>query len=534
MKKNILYGLMILAAGMSFTSCDDFLDTMPDNRTTIDSESKIKTILTSAYPDVTFALVTEMMSDNMDDFGASNPYTDRFADQVYAWQDITEDNNDGPENIWDRSFGAIANANLALEGIESAGGATTTALKEEKAEALLCRAYNHFVLVNLFSKAYNDKTSTTDLGMPYVTHSSTELNPQQPRGTVAETYQNIEKDLEEALPMVGDTHLDVPKYHFNTRAAYAFACRFYLYYEKWDKAIEYANKCLGTQPKTLLRDWANIANLTQTYDAVTNHYIDASVNCNLMLNTAVSSLGLVFGPYRFYTKYSHGSYVASHEDGRASNIWGAASFYSPMKVYSATNLDRVIFWKMPYLFEFTDPVAQTGYQRTVYTTFTTDECLLNRAEAYIMTKKYDEAAADLTLWMQNTVQTSEVLTPSSIQKFYKPIAYSYTQTEEDPQGINSTIKKHLNPSFAIDEEGSVQECMLQCLLDFRRIETMQSGLRWFDIKRYGIEIVRRTMDARGLPATKTDFLSKDDDRRAIQIPKKALDAGFPANPREKK
>lgn len=519
---------------MSLTSCDDFLDTMPDNRTTIDSETKIKTILTSAYPDVTYALVTEMMSDNMDDYGSSNPYTDRFADQVYAWQDITESNNDGPESIWDKTFEAIANANLALEGVENAGGATTTALKEEKAEALLCRAYNHFVLVNIFSKAYNDKTSATDLGMPYVTHSSTELNPQIPRGTVAETYQNIEKDLEEALPLVGDTHLDVPKYHFNTRAAYAFACRFYLYYEKWDKAIEYANKCLGTQPKTMLRDWADIAQMTQTYDAVTNHYIDASVNCNLMLNTAVSSLGLVFGPYRKYSKYSHGAYVASHEDGRASNIWGSASFFSPMHIYSATNLDRAIFWKMPYLFEFTDAVAQTGYNRTVCTTFTTDECLLNRAEAYIMTKKFDEAAADLTLWMQNTIQTSQVLTPSSIQKFYKPIAYSYEQTEDDPQGINSTIKKHLNPSFAIDEEGSVQECMLQCLLDFRRIETLQSGLRWFDIKRYGIEIIRRTMNARGLPQTKTDFLSKDDDRRAIQIPQKALDAGFPANPRENK
>lgn len=51
----------------------------------------------------------------------------------------------------------------------------------------------------------------------------------------------------------------------------------------------------------MLRDWKAIAGMTQTYVAVTNQYIDAGVNCNLMLNTAVSSLGLAFGPYDVYS-----------------------------------------------------------------------------------------------------------------------------------------------------------------------------------------------------------------------------------------
>ena len=106
-------------------------------------------------------------------------------------------------------------------------------------------------------------------------------------------------------------------------------------------------------------------------------------------------------------------------------------------------------------------------------------------------------------------------------------------TEDDPQGVQSTIKKHLHPAFDIDAEGSTQECMLQCLLDFKRIETMQTGLRWFDIKRYGIEIIRRTMAANGSPLVKTDVLLQNDDRRAIQIPQKVRDAGFTANPRTK-
>lgn len=40
------------------------------------------------------------------------------------------------------------------------------------------------------------------------------------------------------------------------------------------------------------------------------------------------------------------------------------------------------------------------------------------------------------------------------------------------------------------------------------------------------------MSANGLPAEKTDVLTKDDERRAIQIPQKVRDAGCPANPRK--
>ena len=73
--------------------------------------------------------------------------------------------------------------------------------------------------------------------------------------------------------------------------------------------------------------------------------------------------------------------------------------------------------------------------------------------------------------------------------------------------------------------------MLQCVLGFRRLETMHLGLRWFDVKRYGIEIPRRQMNAQGRPVLKTDVLTKNDPRRAIQIPLRVRDAGLEANPR---
>jgi len=535
MKKKIKYLLYVLTAlplggvsGGLLSACDSYLDELPDNRTEITTEKKVTGLLTSAYPTNDPLLVAEFSSDNIDSYGASNPNTNRFVDQVYAWMDVTEADNQSPEHFWEDCYVRIATANLALEAIEEMGGPVTQALQEAKGEALLCRAYAQFMLVNLFAQAYNSVTSDKDLGVVYMTRSAATLDENPDRPTVAENYAQIDRDIQEALPLISSNY-KVPKYHFNQRAAYAFAARFYLYYEQWDKAIDYATRCLGSTPAAQLRDWDYMATMTQDYNAVTQHYVDASLNCNLLLLTSYSYMGIVFGPYRFLSRYSHGKYLAQHEDGEAGNIWGTAPLYQEMATYSATNLDKTIFWKLPYMFEYRDAVSGTGYYRTVYPAFTADECLLNRAEAYVMTGQYDKAAADLTMWMQNFVQTRLVLTPAYIQQFYNLCDYSYS----DAQGISSTIKKHLNPKFDIGDEGGMTECMLQCVLGFRRIETLQTGMRWYDVKRYGIEIVRREINASGIPERRTDVLRVDDPRRAIQIPLRARDAGVKPNPREK-
>lgn len=54
-----------------------------------------------------------------------------------------------------------------------------------------------------------------------------------------------------------------------------------------------------------------------------------------------------------------------------------------------------------------------------------------------------------------------------------------------------TIKKKINPQgFTIPDSDT--ENLIQCLLHMRRIITVHEGLRWNDIKRYGIEISHNT------------------------------------------
>jgi hypothetical protein len=524
--------LTTLAAGILLAlpvSCDKFLDQMPDNRAEIDTRDKVRALLVSAYPATDYMLLTEFMSDNVDDYGKNNPYTDRFIDQVYAWQDVTETDNEDSENVWGNSYLAIAAANESLAAIETLQQENPSEnFDAERAEALLCRAYNHFILVNLFCQAYDPATASTELGIPYMEEPETTLNPKYPRGTVAEVYEKIEKDLQTALPLVSDTYYTVPKYHFNPKAAYAFAARFYLYYEKYAQSVTYANKVLGSEPSSMLRDWKYQASMTQSYEPIVEHYIDAGLNCNLLLMTAYSKMGLAFGPYSVYSKYAHGEYLANRETGIAiTGLWGGTndSYYSDMKIYSATNLDKTIFWKLPFLFEYTDPVAQIGYYRTVYPAFAADQVLLERAEANTILGNYDSAVRDINLWIKNIARNPQELTPDYIREYFNNTEYS--------EWNDATVKKHLHPTAAVQlgEEGGMKECILQCVLALKRVETLGQGLRWFDIKRYGIEIDRRIINAAGRPDRKTDTLVKGDPRRAIQIPPKVVAADMEPNPR---
>lgn len=516
-----------IAAVAGLVSCDKFLDVMPDNRTELDTQEKVRSLLVSAYPVTDYMLLTEFSSDNVDDFGMDNPNTDAFIDQVYAWEDVTNSDNEDPESLWGSSYEAIASANQAIEAIEEVAGEDAVGYEAEMAEALLCRAYSHFVLVNVFSHAYSSKTADEKLGVTYMSAPEQGLDPKYERESVAEIYAKIDNDLKRALPLVSDNYYTVPKYHFNQKAAYAFATRFYLFYEQPEEAIKYADACLGSAPATMLRDWRAQAGMTQDFEVITNHFIDATLAANLLLMTAYSKMGLCFtGPYSTYSKYAAGNYLATTETGIAlASLLGRSnnSFYAvPMKIYSGANHDKTTFWKLPYLFEYTDPVAGIGYYRTVYPAFTADQVLLERAEAKILTRSYDSAVTDMNMWLSNISRSDWNLTAEEINDLLKDIDYS--------QPLAPTVKKKLNAPF-LENPTELQENLLHFCLLLKRVDAYAQGLRWFDIKRYGIEIQRRVMGADGNPLSAGDILSADDERRAIQVPRKVVDAGYTPNPR---
>lgn len=90
------------------------------------------------------------------------------------------------------------------------------------------------------------------------------------------------------------------------------------------------------------------------------------------------------------------------------------------------------------------------------------------------------------------------------------------------------MKKELHPQFALVSD--VQENILHAVLQARRITTLYEGLRWLDIKRFGITIYRRFMRDDG-KIDIMDMMKADDERRAIQLPSDVITAGMKPNPR---
>ena len=511
MNKNIKF-LFCLTVVLLTTSCNDFLSTLPDNRTQLDNATKISQLLVSAYPSANYSTLAELSSDNFVDNNAILPVIltsfELMDDQIFAWEAATSSTQeDSPSFVWGKCYSAIAAANHALEAIDQLQAADSTLdLSAQKGEALICRAYSHFILVNMFSQAYkDDAASVQDMGIPYVTASETVVQGTYSRETVTSDYQKIQKDLEAGFGLISDQNYKVPKYHFNKNAVSAFAARFYLYKRDYQKVLLYANKVLGSDPTTTMRDWTGYFGSSSE---IGYNYINTNLLCNLLIVPTSSTFNRNFG-----TRYGHnGEAMYGSTDGSGPTWTGSLPCFDG-KLYISEKQDYGVFYPKCYeMFEYTDKVAGIGYTHVTRAEFTVDETLLCRAEALVYLNRIPEAVADLQVWNQAHLAPN-VLTESLIKSFYV--------------SSNSLFVKKLNASKMSSSfiVSAAQEPFIHCILHFRRIETMFDGYRWFDLKRYGIEIKHN------IGTSRVETLVYNDPRRALQLPQEVISAGMVPNPR---
>lgn len=495
--RNIIIPLLALTLGCT-TSCESYLDTMPDQRAELNSVKKVKDLLVSAYPTASSLQMGEMMSDNRMDNGEQYGYPSNVLMQAYYWEDMTDIGQDTPRYLWDGSYMAIATANQALVALRELGD--PEAALPYRGEALLCRAYAHFKLSNIFCMAYGDDADQ-NLGIPYMTAPETTVGVKYQRGTLKEVYEKINKDIEEALPLISTEAYEIPLYHFNRKAAYAFAAQFNLFYNRYDKAIEYATEAIGENPSALLRNMGGYAQFPSSKE-YTLAYISKDEPANLMLQQTLSWWG---------NNYTSGRYGHSRTICQEQTIWGPAP-WGTLAVYEKVlgYGDQSIFVpKMDGFAEIANAITGSYWGRQVAFAFTADKTLLNRAEAYVLSGDYDKATTDLHYW-------------------YKIKAANKMPTKEDLNAFYATADptrngKPLNPKFALEE--GMQTNMLKAVIHARRVETVFEGERWLDIKRFGIEITHN------LDKEEPIKLLAHDLRKAIQIPAAVVVAGMEPNPR---
>ncbi len=486
-------------------SCDDVLSEIPDNRTEIDSADKISELLVGAYPAAGYVPFLEPMSDNADDKGPAATSDVRINEEMYFWRDLNDDDDDTPTNYWNETYAAIAHANQALASIEELGGGEE--FNAQKGEALLCRAYGHFMLVSIFSKRYNPNSANIDLGIPYVTEPETVLIKEYDRGTVAEVYDKIEQDIEEGLPLI-ENEYDVPTFHFTKEAANAFASRFYLHIGEWQKVVNYSNAALGGTTASTLRD------INGLYDqlsgaAIQFQYSSSTEPANLLLAAggSVYARGFFSGLARYQLTRR------LQQEILGNSPLGLPWAYSLFTYSGDIGLTLI---KYNEYFRTTNQAAGIGLPFVTYMLLTTDEVLLNRAEAYVMLQQYDIAVSDVNLMFSTKTSgysSSSVLTKDDI---------------DDPNGdFAFTDVDEYTPFYEIPANSLPY---INLILTMRRSIFYNEGLRWFDIKRHNMEVTHRITNVNG-NTIETLTLPKDDNRRAVQIPPDAQAFDIEANPR---
>jgi hypothetical protein len=484
MQKILSYTLLISLLGTA-TSCKKFLEKNPDNRASLESPEQVSQLLGTAYPQSNYMAFCESISDNVSDKGTGG--LDLTVLQPFFFKDVTETEQDSPEGYWSACYTAISAANQALEACTNA--ADTAGYSSQKGEALLCRAYAHFMLVTLFSKAYDPTTATTDPGIPYVTTPEKVVFQNYSRKTVNAVYEMIEKDLVAGLPLLDDTRYTVPRYHFTKAAANAFASRFYLYKQDYTKALSYANAVFNTTNVTAnIRPW-NSTYLTLTYRELWARYAKASEPANLLLVETSSLWG------RNYFGQRYGMDADKRTEIFGSNVTGGAYAFSRQTYTLGTN--NYMLPKVNEYFVRLSVNATIGYPYVMVPLFTTEEVLFNRIEANIYLNNLADAIQDLNAYASTRI--------------YNYDAAAHAVTASKMQNYYNTAETRI--------------AALYTLLDFKRAEYAQEGMRWFDLKRYNIPVTHTTTDGQTLT------LPADDKRRVFQIPEAARLSGLELNPR---
>ncbi len=271
---------------ITFASCTKYLDKSPnsDLNIEVDNEEKIAELLTGAYPTASYIPFLEPRTDNV----GFRPYGEqnRLNEAMYFWEDYDQEDLDTPLNYWNACYRGIAQANIALELLTKYP--KTERIKALYGEAFLLRAYLHFMLVNIWAEPYR---GADDLhpGIPYLKSPEKHAMVDYDRATVAKVYEEIEADLKLGITLVNDRFYRHPKFHFNKKAAYAFASRFYLHKGEWQKVVDYANYVLGGDPKRELRHWTEYQKQYEfARPQLFKSYASALEPANLLLSTTES------------------------------------------------------------------------------------------------------------------------------------------------------------------------------------------------------------------------------------------------------
>ncbi len=234
----LLYALFVCVGMLSVPACKKFTDIQPKGKNLLNTVNDLDLLLNFNYHSTGNATESQLLYAGSTAFRFLEnnilvndlyPYPDNSLSLISSpakgltYALLTYDESIDRKSLavsdikYEKMYFIIsAICNIVLDRADIASGDRQKA-SQIKAEALVLRAWFHYLLVNLYAKAYDPATVATDGGIPYVT--DTDIEAPNAKSTVAEVYQKILADLDAAFQLNALPNVPVN----NERAGKGFA-----------------------------------------------------------------------------------------------------------------------------------------------------------------------------------------------------------------------------------------------------------------------------------------------------------------------
>ena len=392
-------------------------------------------------------------------------------------------NNGILENMWKHYYEGISRANYLLyygSGIDMDAGLRDRLL----AEAKFLRAYFYFNLVNIFGEIPLKVKPPLNAGEVY-----------KPKVSVSAIYEQIEKDLKEAAPVLEDAYTGANTGRVTKGAAWGMLAKVYLYQGKWTEALDATNEVDAIGTYSLMPVYKNnfidstqnnaesvfeiqhLAGQSPLLGSYLNQYFSPVVNNGYVVNLPTENFIEEF-------EITNAAVVDPRLDytvGREGQLWVNGEVYDP--AWSPTGYLQKKHIQPLRL----GPVNNDGALNYVYLRYA--DVLLMKAEALNELNRTDEALIPL-----NAVR--------------KRARESYLYDVDLPGA--GTIPADLLP----DVVNGGQQAVRIAIRHERRVELGFEFHRFFDLMRYGKDVAQAALE-------ETGFVY--DENRYFLIPQSELD-----------
>lgn len=377
MKVGILIKIItIVGLAISATSCEHYLEE-PSSKSfaVIGSLDDLEALLDHS----SMNLSPNAQEISADDYYLSdNSWTALQFEQeqnMYIWANSNIFRDGNSINDWSTIYRAVFTANTVLEHLDEIPVKLNDQerLKRIKGAALFFRAFSFLDAVQIWSVAYDRNTAEQDVGIPLRLRS--DFNIAEPRSNVAETYEQVLKDLKAAVHFL--PAMVTSKTRPSKAAAYGLLARTYLWMGKYAESKLYADSCLMLNDKLLNFNTLNsVANFP-----VPRHNVEVILERQ-------GSTGLILGAQN--ARVLQTVYDSFQNDDLRK------------KVFFVKGSDGKVTFKGYYF----------GYA-ALMTGVATDEILLTRAECLARAGMLDESLIDLNKLLKS--RWSEQVNYKSVQ-----------------------------------------------------------------------------------------------------------------------